>query len=117
MRTNKTKIFADISQDSAVVHFTTTHLREMIDVQKVVDEIQDLAINHRVKLVIVNFSRLKQMTSAFLSRLISLNKSLRGLNIELRVCGMIPDVERAFKICRLQKVIPLFKTEAKALSG
>ena len=57
------------------------------------------------------------MTSAFLSKLVALNKGMKPMNITLRVCAMCPEVERAYNICKLEKIIPLFATEAKALSG
>jgi len=115
MRVKKTRILAQITRDHAVVHFTVTHLRELPDVQRIVDEIEAVVAQHKVPLVVLNFSRLQQMTSAFLSKLISLNKTLRQSEVALRLCGMNPEVERAFRICKLEKVIPLFATEDEAL--
>ena len=115
MKVVKTKIFADVTQETAVVHFTATNVRELSDVQKIISEIEELAYNRKLSLVVVNFSRLRQMTSSFLSKLITLNKSLTQIDVKLHLCCMNPEVERAFRICKLQKVIPLFKTEKKAL--
>jgi len=116
MRISKSRIIADVAQDQAVVYFTSPHVRDLGDVQKIASEIEELAYNYNLKLIVINFRKLKQMTSAFLSRLIALNKSLRQLNIKLHLCCMNPQVERAFRICKLHKVMPLFKTEEKALS-
>ncbi len=117
MKVQKTKIFADITQEHAVSHFNTTHLRETADVQKIASEIEEIATNYNLTVIVINFSRLRQMTSAFLSKLVALNKGMKKMHIALRVCGMCAEVEHAYKICKLQKVIPLFATEAKALSG
>lgn len=117
MKVNKTKVLADITTECAVVHFISTHVREMADAQKVVDEIEDIAYNYNLKRVVVNFSRLQQMTSSLLSKLITLNNTLRQIDVKLFVCGMNKDMERAFKICKLQKIIPLFDTEEEAISA
>ena len=115
MKVQKTRILADIHGEQAVIYFMSTHIREMGDVQKIMEEIGEIAANYRVNLMIINFSKLRQLTSAFLSRLIALNQDLRKLKIKLRLCSMSPQVERAYRICRLQKIIPLYATERKAL--
>ena len=116
MKVQKTKITATVDSEKAIVNFLPTAIRDMADAQKVLDEIQDVAYNHKIGLLVVDFSRLKQMTSAFLSKLITLNKSLAQAGIKLRLCSMAPDVEEPFRICRLQKIIPLFATEEEALA-
>jgi len=117
MRISKSRIVADVSQGQAIVYFTTPHVRDPSDVQKIASEIEELAYNYKLDVIVINFRRLKQMTSAFLSRLIALNKSLRQINVKLRLCCMNPEVERAFRICKLHKVMPLYDTEEKALSA
>ena len=116
MKVQKTKISATVDSEKAIVRFLPTAIRDMADAQKVLDEIQDVAYNYKIGLLVLDFSRLKQMTSAFLSKLITLNKSLAQAQIKLRLCGMSPEVEEAFRICKLQKIIPLFATEEEALA-
>ena len=118
MKLQKSKIWADITNDQVVVRFLPTSIREMSDAQKVIEEVNEIAYNyHNLKLMVINFARLKQMTSAFLSKLITLNKSLAQTGVTLRVCCMTPEVEEAFKICKLQKIIPLYATEEEAIKG
>ena len=117
MRLQKTKIVADIDAGQAVIRFVPIAVREMSEVQKIMEEIEDVAYNNKVTLVVINFARLKQLTSSFLSRLVTLNKSLTQANVGLRLCCMTPVVEEAFKICKLQKLISLYDTEEKALTG
>ena len=117
MKIQKTKIFADIAGEQMIVRFLSPSMREMSDAQKVIEELSDIVYNYEVKLVVINFAKLKQMTSAFLSKLITLNKTLAQSSIKLRLCCMAPAVEQAFKICKLEKIIPLYKTEEEALQG
>lgn len=116
MKVQMTRVVAQITSDHAVVHFISTHVRDPGDAQKIADEIEQIASNYKISVLIVNFSRLKQLTSAFLSKLITLNKSLRKLGIQLRVCGMSREVERGFRISKLQKIIPSFATEDEAMA-
>ena len=116
MRTQKTKILADVTGEQAIIYFVGSTVRDLGDVQKIVDEIEEVAYNSKIKLLVINFSRVTQLTSAFLGRLITLNKSLKQAGITLRLCSMTPQVEEAFRICKFQKLIPLFPTEEKALA-
>ena len=117
MKVQKSRIIADISGQQAVVVLLPAHLRELSDVQKIIDEIEEVAMNYNVNLVVLRLGRQRRLTSAFLGKLIGLNKFLRQTQIKLRVCCLSAEAEKAFKICRLQKIIPLYATEEKALAG
>ena len=117
MKVNKTMIMADVTTQQAIVHFIASHIREASDAQRVAGEIEQIAYSYDIQLLVLNFSRLQQMTSAFIGKLITLQKSLEQMDIKLRLCGMTREVEKAFKICKLDKIIPLYRTEKKALSG
>ena len=115
MKLNKTRIRADITGGLAVVRFLFTHVKDASDVMKIVDEIMEVARNYSIQRLIVNFGGLTHLTSSFLSKLITLNKQLAAIGVELHVCQMSPEVERAFKLCNLQKLIPLHDSEEKAV--
>ena len=117
MKIAKSRIIAQVTGEQAIIYFVASSVRELGDVQKISAEIEEIAYNYNINLLVVNFSKLRQMTSAFLSRLIGLNKSLKQMEIQLRLCSMCPGVERAYTICKLQKLIPLYSTEEKALKG
>jgi anti-anti-sigma factor len=116
MKTQKTKIIADVTGEQAIIYFVGPTVRDLGDVQKILDEIEAVAYNSKIKLLVINFSRVTQLTSAFLGRLITLNKSLQQAGVTLRLCSMTPQIEEAFRICKFQKLIPLFPTEEKALA-
>ena len=117
MKVQKSMFVADLTGQQAIVYFRCTSIRDVGDAQKITDEIQEITHNYDVKLVVINFSRVHQLTSAFLGKLIALNRSLTEAEVKLRLCCMSTTLERAYKICKLQKVMPLYNTEKKALSG
>ena len=117
MKVARSRIVAEVTGGQAIVYFLISNVRDPSDVQKISDEIEEIAYNYSIELLVINFAKLRQMTSAFLSRLITLNTALRQMNIRLRLCSMCPEVERAYTICKLQKLIPLYPSEEKALKG
>ena len=117
MKIQKSLFVADVTAGQVIVYFLCTNVSDVGDVQRIVYEIEEIATNFEVKLVVINFSRLQQMTSTLLGKLIALNRSLSEAGSKLRLCCMSASVERAYKICKLQKIVPLYKTEKKALSG
>ena len=111
----KTLVLGEVGEAEAIIRFTGTELVELRDVQVVADEIEEIAYNHPIKVLVLNCANLRRMTSAFLSRMVSLNKAMRQAGISMRVCGMSPDIDHAFRICRLEKIIPVFAGEDEAL--
>jgi len=117
MKVQKTKISAEVETDTAIIRFLAPTLRDPAEAQKAAQEIENIAVTHNVNAVIINFSRLLQLSSVFLGRLVQLRKTLDTHGIQLRVCGMSADIEKAFKICKLDKAIPAFATEEDATAG
>jgi anti-anti-sigma factor len=117
MKTHKEKITAEIFAEIATVRFLTPAVREAVDAQKALSEIESIAYSNKISILIIDFSKLVQLTSVFLGRLIQLQKSLKELGIKLRAFGLREDVERAFKICKLHKIIPTYATEEEAING
>ena len=117
MKVRKSRIIGKITGEQAIIYFLSSHVRELGDVQKITDEIEEIAYNYKINLLVINFAKLRQLTSAFLSKLLVLNRSLRQVGITLRLCNMCLEVKQAYKICKLQKLIPLYDTESKALHG
>jgi len=117
MKIQKSRIIADIQGDYVSIRFLGVAMREVAEAQRAVQEIENVAYNHDLKVVIINFGGLVHLSSVFLGRLIQLQKSLKQLGMELRACGMSSDIEKAFKICKLEKLIPAFATEEEAIKG
>jgi len=116
MKIPKEMIIADWEADHVVIHFRGTHVRELADVEKIMAEILETVENRALRCVVLNFSRVRMLTSSFLGKLVMLHKKLKESNIELRACCAEKPVFEGFRICKLQKLIPISKTEQDALS-
>ncbi len=101
----------------AVVRFQVAHILDLSDVQKATREIDEILSNYDVKLLVIDFTGVKQVTSSLLSKLMILQKTLKSEGGELRVCGLSGNVREAFRICKFHKLIPTFKNEGDAVKG
>ena len=114
MKMDMTLVRAEISNEYVGVHFLVQHVQNANQVAKLVQEIVELAGKFTTKRVVINFSGLQHLTSAFLAKLVSLNKTLGEMGVELRLCGMNKEIESAFRLCKLHKLIKVFATEEEA---
>ncbi len=67
--------------------------------------------------MVINFSKIKFLSSAVLGKLISLNKKIASKKGRLAFCNINPDIMQVFKITRLDKLIPICDDEDEAVKG
>jgi anti-anti-sigma factor len=115
MKVKKTRVLAQISKEIAVIHFISPHLRDQSEVEKIATEIEEIGANYSFKVLVINFGRLRQVTSSLLGKLILIHRQMKKQKVKVRACCMGPEVERAYRICKLHKLIPLYATEEKAV--
>ena len=102
--------------DIGIVRFETAQVLEEMNVQQLGDELRELVEKHYLVKLIINFERVKFLSSAVLGKLISLNKRVANEKGRLALCNINDDVRQVFKITRLDKIIPIFETEGQAVS-
>jgi len=115
MLIKKQRIICRLTSGIAVTRFQVAHILDLSDVQRAAREIDEILSNYDVKILVIDFTGVKQVTSSLLSKLTVFQKVMKGDGGELRVCGMTGNVREAFRICKLHKLIPTFKTEGDAL--
>ena len=103
--------------DAHVVNFLTSQVLDEMNVQQLGAELNDLVDKQYATRMVINFSKIKFLSSAVLGKLISLNKKIVGLKGHLAFCTINPDIMEVFKITRLDKLIPIFEDEQAAVKG
>jgi len=116
MKMDLSLIRVDVSNEYLVVYFLAADINDSSQVLKVAAEITEAAERFSAKRMVINFSGLKHLTSAFLARLIALKQRLKELGMELRLCCMSAELDHAFRLCKLHRMIKLFSTEDEALA-
>ena len=103
--------------DVAVVNFLTSQVLDELNVQQLGQELNDLVDKEGKTKLVINFSKIKFLSSAVLGKLISLNKKLSAQKGRLAFCHINSDVMQVFKITRLDKLIPIYDDEDEAVKG
>lgn len=99
-----------------VVRLKLQHILDPADVAGIISEIEAALAKYRATRVVLNFSRVKQMSSHMLGRLLNIKKACEARKGRLSACGLKGEARKAFELCGFHKLIPVFRTEEEALA-
>ena len=77
-------------------------------------EFEAVADEEGVDAVLVNLDALEHITSRFIGILAALSSRLSQKDRRLAICRMRPEALRAFKLCRMDSLIPTYDSEDEA---
>ncbi len=117
MEQRNSLIMASQIGDVCVVNFLTSQVLDEMNVQQLGQELNDLIDKEGKTRLVVNFSKIKFLSSAVLGKLISLNKKMTSLKGRMAFCAINPDIMQVFKITRLDKLIDIYDDEDAAVKG
>ena len=103
--------------DVTVVKFIDKRILDEQNIQLIGEQLFGLVDDDGKKKVLLNFSNVEYLSSAALGKLITMNKKVRGVNGQLRLCNIKPEIYEVFEITRLNKVFPIDSTEDDALES
>lgn len=110
-------IMASQIGDVGVVNFLTSQVLDELNVQQLGQELNDLVDKQYMVKLVVNFGKIKFLSSAVLGKLIALNKKIAAQKGRMAFCGINDDIMQVFKITKLDKLIPVFTDEDDAVKG
>jgi len=117
MQQKSSLIMAAQVGDVGVVNFLTSQVLDELNVQQLGQELNDLVEKRYMTKMVINFSKVRYLSSAVLGKLISLNKKINAQKGRLALCCINPDILQVFKITRLDKLIPIYDNEDDAVRG
>lgn len=112
----KRRILVKSHGDVDVVQFTEKKILDELSIKEIGEELFELVDTDKKSRLLLNFEAVEFLSSAALGKLITLNKKVRALKGELRLCCIHPDIGEVFRITKLDKLFDLCKTEEKALA-
>lgn len=115
MEKKSSLIMASKIGDVTVVNFLTSQVLDEMNVQQLGKELNDLLDNEYANKMVINFAKIKFLSSAVLGKLISLNKKIASMKGRIAFCSINSDIMQVFKITRLDKLIPIFDDEDTAV--
>ena len=98
-----------------VIHFNDEKIIEDLKIQQIAKELNESLDKAEKSNVLLNFDRVKFMSSAMIGKLLSIGKRCKNDKIELKLCSITPNIMEVFKIMRLNKIFDIHDDEAKGL--
>jgi anti-sigma B factor antagonist len=100
--------------DTAVVRFLDRHIADILDIEKVGEELYSLVEKGKHRRLILDFSDVHYLSSALIGKLISLNSRVRARKGSVKLCSIRPDVYEVFRTCELDRIFFINKDVADA---
>lgn len=100
--------------DVSVVRFADRKILEEVPIAEIGDRLNSLAEGEPGIKLLLDFANVEHLSSAVLSMLINLNKRVDESGGKLKLANIKPQIYEVFKITRLNTVLDIYDTTAKA---
>ena len=97
-----------------IVYFKVRSLVMVVDIEGAARELEMLLDQNDHLYIVLEMGALRQISSSFISKVISFQKTLDAKGGRLALCSMSREVHKAFKILNLHKVFIIAKDEYEA---
>jgi len=98
-----------------VVRFLLPEILHNDVIDSVGDRLSSLVEDEGGRAVLLDFTKVHKVSSAFLGQVIGLHRRLLALQGRLVLCGLSPEVRRVFDLCQLPRVLHFCPDEQAAL--
>lgn len=103
--------------DVSVVKFVDKRILDEQNIQLIGEQLFELVDNDGKRKVVLNFDNVEYLSSAALGKLINLNKKVRAVSGQLKLCSIKPEIYEVFEITRLNRVFQIHDDEQSALEA
>ncbi len=102
-------------QTVTVVNFGNSAILDGIAVESIRNELYTLVDQQARRKIVLDFEKVKFLSSMMLGVLIDLHKRSQAINGTVIVCGLRKDLFKVFKVMNLHKLLDFAKTQEEAL--
>ena len=102
-------------QDLAIVSFEQPSITDARVIETLGKELLVLVDQQARRQIILDFGRVKFLSSRMLGTLISLYKKSAAIKGRVILCGLAPELMEVFKITRMDKVMEFAENQDKAM--
>ena len=117
MQARATKLISRVQQGVTIVQFTDAKVIDQRNINQIGEEMLEMVEKGGVRKMVINLDSVRLLSSAVLTKLISLHKALRTNKGDLKLCHIAPQIHQVFEFTRLDRVFAIYKTEAEALEA
>jgi anti-sigma B factor antagonist len=99
----------------SVVHFTFSEIMHADVIASVGDRLTALIEDGGQRLLLLDFTSVRKVSSSLLGRLVGLHKKLLALQGRMALCAIDANVRRVFDLCQLPRLLHLYPDQPTAL--
>jgi anti-sigma B factor antagonist len=103
-------------RDVTVVNFADTSIMDTQQVQLLGQELYDLVDKQARRKIILDFDKIRFLSSSALSVLITLRKKADAIKARVVICSLRDELRKVFKITNLEKMFDFCDNEEQALA-
>ena len=101
----------------ALVTFNDSTILDSYVIDEMAKVLYQLSDEKQKTQIVLNFSRVKSLSSSALGVLVNLRKRLSAKNGSLALCGIAPEIRKIFSITQLEKDFSFFDNEKIAMKA
>ena len=103
--------------DILLVYFQETGIIDESQIQSLGQEMINLLNTASQEKILVNLENVTLMSSAMIGKLILFGKKCKDANVDLRICGINPNIKEVFDLMQLEKIFKVNADEAQAIAS
>ncbi|GMV96293.1 MAG: STAS domain-containing protein [Phycisphaerae bacterium] len=111
------RLFIQPVRDVTVVNFSDASILDTQVVQQIGEELYDLVDKQARRKLILDFDKVRFLSSSALGVLITLRKKADAIKGKVVLCNMRDELRKVFKITNLDKMFEFYESEEKALGS
>ena len=108
---SKEKIIVENGTDVTIVTFEEENILEDQQIRKLERALLPVIRNNQQKRLVLNFAKVKFMSSAFLGLLVKVHKRVIEAGGHLQLYNLDPKIQKVFEITQLVKIFDIVKSE------
>lgn len=103
--------------DVTVVRFADGKILDASNIEELGGQLFNLVEKENRQKLLLNFQNVEFLSSAALNKLIILDKKTKGINGQLKLCSLRPEILEVFVITRLNQLFFIAEDEQTALDS
>lgn len=104
-------------RDVTVVNFCDASILDTQQVQQIGQELFDLVDKQARRRIILDFDKVRFLSSSALGILITLRKKADAIKAKIMICSLRDDLRKVFKITNLERMFEFHDNEEQALNA
>ncbi len=108
---SKEKIYVENGTDVTIVTFEEENILEDQQIRKLERALMPVIRENQQKRLVLNFAKVRFMSSAFLGLLVKIHKRTLDAGGHLQLYNLDPKIQKVFEITQLVKVFDIVRSE------